>query len=236
MNIYNDSNYASQSSLPSDATFDSITANDIIIPNSQNGDILFTNASKEINGLNIGPINYLLQSSSVEPQWTNIIKINTITSLQYIIPGTAVGDLFTVTSGGALERVAIGTAGQKLISNGSIFEWAFNGNQYFTNSGTGNNINSSLNIIFGNTFNLVSGNNYKITVSGNYTGIVVVNFIFEINSIQIITQSLENTGPMTRVFYYNATVSGTNTFSILGNVSSSYGTLSDYNIFCELYN
>ncbi len=68
-NIYNDSNFASESTLPGDATFTSVTTNSLIIPAAQNGDLLFANANHEVNGLAIAPKGLYLISNGTTPTY-----------------------------------------------------------------------------------------------------------------------------------------------------------------------
>lgn len=123
MNIFYDSNYNSQTSLPNTATFQSLTVNDLIIPNASQGDLLTIDNNKHLIGIDIGPVNYLVQSDGTYPQYTNAININQITATNYKIPGTTHGDLFTVDNANNLERVAIGSAGRILTSTGVNFQW-----------------------------------------------------------------------------------------------------------------
>jgi hypothetical protein len=123
MNIYNDSNFSGQTNLPSDANFSSVTSNSFIIPNGSEGDLLFLASDKEINGLAIGPNKYVLASDGTIPEWSNSLDINTMRAIQYNVPGTVHGDLFTVDNSKNLERVPIGNSGDILTSTGTEFAW-----------------------------------------------------------------------------------------------------------------
>ena len=123
MNIYNDSNFASQSSLPSDPTFNSITTSSITIPAGSGGDVLFLAANKEVDGLAIGPNKYVMASNGTLPEWTNALDLNSVKAVQFTVPGTVHGDLLTVDNSNNFERVPIGAAGNILTSTGTEFAW-----------------------------------------------------------------------------------------------------------------
>lgn len=128
MNIFYDSNYSTEASLPTDPTFNSITTTEIStniykIPAANSGDTLYVNADKNITGLAIGPNNYILTSNGSTPEWSNEVDVNTVKTNQLTIPGTSIGDLFTVNASNNFTRVPIGGSGDLLKSDGVSFGW-----------------------------------------------------------------------------------------------------------------
>lgn len=253
MNIYYDSNFASQSSVPADATFNSITSNDIIIPASNPGDVLFIGPEKQIDGLAIGPNHYILESNGSQPAWTNALDINSIKAVQYTIPGTVHGDLLTVNASNNLERVPIGAAGNILTSTGTEFAWQAldlpnplniqnltltNGTltltnsvivdpnkQYFYVAGTGANINPSGSTPISGSVNVVFGRNYKVHFWGKLINANPVSLTLYMNSVIISSITIAATGPASFVLMYVAPVTGSIPVEITGVASSGDASL-----------
>ena len=128
MNIFYDSNYATESTLPTDATFNSVTTTEIStniykIPAANSGDTLYVNADKNITGLAIGPNNYILTSNGTAPEWSNVVDVNSVKTNQIQIPTTTTGDLLTPDATGTLTRLACGTSGQLLTTDGTHIFW-----------------------------------------------------------------------------------------------------------------
>lgn len=123
MNIFYSSDYATEATLPTDVTFNSISSNTINIPNSVAGDLLYINANKDITGLAIGPQNYVLQSSGTEPQWTNTLNINTVQTNALRINNTFLNDMYCTDSNNNLLRIPIGNDGDILKYGGGTIGW-----------------------------------------------------------------------------------------------------------------
>ena len=253
MNIYYDSNFSSQSSMPTDVTFNSVTSNDIVIPASNPGDLLFIGSAKQITGLAPGPNKYLLESNGSAPAWTNALDINSIKAVQYTIPGTFHGDLFTVDSFNNLERVAIGMAGDILTCTGTEFAWQpldfpnplslqnitlTNGTlslvnsvisdpnkQYFFVAGTGGNINPSGSIPVTGFVNVVTGRIYKIHFWGKLVSAVSVSLSLSLNGLTADTFTMAQTGPVSFVLIYAAPITGALSVAVSGVASSGSASL-----------
>ena len=206
-NIYYDSNYSSQVSLPSNATFQSITTNGLVIPKANNGDILITDSNHAVSGLTIGPVNYVLQSNGSQPQWSNTLNLNTVTSTAYIIPGTSVGDLFTVNGANTLIRVPLGSGNSKLISGGGQFNWAMN--QLYTNAGSLNNIPQNSGPIFSTTSMSVSNAyRYRLVITGKLVTSVPVALSLSVAATGIDSYTFSNTNTIYIQYIFNATFTG----------------------------
>jgi hypothetical protein len=232
MNIYYDSNYASQSSLPTTATFQSITTNGLIIPAANNGDILIADSNHEVDGVAIGPVNYVLQSNGTIPQWTNAITMNTVSSVEYIIPGTSHGDLLTVNGSSALERVPIGTAGSYLISTGSEFQW--NANQFYSNTGSSNNIpQNSTPIASTSSLSVVNGFRYRLQITGKLITQVSVALSFSLAATTIDTYTFDNSQGILINYIFTASSTGPILITLAG-LTGVVTTASLFNIYFTL--
>ena len=253
MNIFNDSNYSSQSAMPSDATFNSMTSNNIVIPASTPGDVLFIGNQKQITGLQIGPNKYLLESNGSQPAWTNALDINSIKSTQYTIPGTTHGDLFTVNNLNNLERVPIGASGDILTSNGTEFFWqaldlpnplniqnltltngtlslsnsviADPNKQYFYVAGTGGNINSSGSTPVNGFVNVINGRIYKVHYWGKMVSAVPVSLSLALNGLIVDTFTNDGTSPISFVLIWAAPTTGAISVAVNGVASSGSASL-----------
>lgn len=256
MNIFNDSNYASQSSLPSTAIFTSITSNDYIIPASQEGDILYTNANHEINGLLIGPQNYLLQSSGSVPQWSNTLNINTVQTTSLKIPGTTHGDLFTVDNNNTFERVAIGPANSILSSNGTEFSWYLmnvSGPVFIKNNtllsetiqifeyGV-SNLNLSIALppamatMVTHNFTTIVDRRYKLTINGYQFSTDLVAYEILLGPSIVLTQLINLNGCLSRTYIFTAT-NTTSTITLKGAyVNDVNSTLNQFYLILEPFN
>ena len=253
MNIFSDSNYASQSSLPTNATFQEITTNGIIISNGTAGDLLFLNTQKAINGLQIGPQKYILQSDGNLPQWSNAIEVNSIKTNQLKIPGTAHGDLFTVDVNNNFERVAISAInGALLMSTGTEFEWLqlsggkalIEGNSLISvpSQGLFNQLAINVGLIFSTQFsytsNCTSGKNYKITFSCNIKQTSMPQEYYEYQLLRdvnvICSGQVFSDSDINRTFIHNAVGNDVFNFQIKASTTGSC-IVSGFNLIIERY-
>jgi hypothetical protein len=253
MNIYNDSNFASQSSLPADATFNSITSNSITIPAGNEGDVLFLAADKEINGLAIGPNKYVMASNGTLPDWTNALDLNSVKAVQYNVPGAFHGDLFTVDGSQNLERLPIGAAGNILTSTGTEFAWQAldlpnplniqnltltNGtlnlvnskiiganNQFFFSNG--GNITTTLSLILENTtsINVQTGFTYKIHFWGKLVTSSNTNLQLSVNGGIVADVVCGTSTSASFLYMHGSGVTGNLPIRIFANTSSGVGSL-----------
>lgn len=116
MNIYrNTGQFISELPLPANPTFNSITTSALKINGDGQGDILTTDASGNVSGLPIGAQNYILNSNSGVPAWTNNIIVNSTNTGSLTIPGTASGDLLYMNSAQTAVRLPLGFNGSKLV-------------------------------------------------------------------------------------------------------------------------
>lgn len=100
-----------------------IETNALKIDGLNNGDILISDASSNIDGLNIGPNKNVLVSNGTQPAWTNAIDVNQVTSNSIKINGTSQGDLLTIDNTSNIARLPISISGYFLISDGTNPQW-----------------------------------------------------------------------------------------------------------------
>lgn len=100
-----------------------IETNALQMSSLSSGDILVTSNSGVVNGLAIAVNNDVLTSNGVTPVWTNSLTLNSLNSNSLGINGTSNGDLLVMNSSSIANRLAIGSSGYFLISNGSIPQW-----------------------------------------------------------------------------------------------------------------
>lgn len=216
MNIYNDSNYSIPQ--PTNATYNSITTNSIVIPSATNGDVLFMN-NQQVEGLAIGPQNYILQSSGAAPQWSNSLVINTLETTDLKIPGTSPGDLFTVDANNFFERVPKGALGSILMCQSNQFQWElynsgkafFIGNLLQSEASFHISNNSYSNIPITNTllfsFNtpVIQNRSYKMTITGRQNSIDQGQYLLNIGATTYCSWVLTGDADLARTFIYNHT-------------------------------
>lgn len=245
MNIYNDSNYSIPQ--PSNATFQSITTNDIFIPGATNGDVLFIN-NTEVTGLAIGPQNYLIQSSGSQPQWTNSLNVNTIETVDLKIPNTLPGDLFTVDSNSFFERVALGPTGSILMSQGNQYQWETytNGKAFFINNrlqaeeskSFPNNQYVNIPLAFTTLFSFntptINLRRYKVTVSGRQQSIDSGEYLLNINGATFCSWNPRLDTDISRAFAYTSNTTGNTLIEFIGKGSVSLNTtIVQFNLLFE---
>ncbi len=207
MNIYYSSEYNSQASLPSTATFQAITTNSLTIPGANNGDILIADSNHQVDGIAIGPVNYVLRSDGTLPQWTNTITMNTVQTTDLIIPGTVHGDLFTVDNVNTFERVPIGGTNSKLISTGSEYQWGIN--QFFTAPGSSNNIpQTSAPLASTISMSITSGLRYRLQISGNLITSVPVALSYSLGGTLVDSVTCTGTNPIMISYIFTASSTG----------------------------
>lgn len=252
-NIFYDSNYASQTSMPSDAVFNSMTSDNIIIPASTPGDVLFIGPQKQIDGLAIGPNKYVLESNGSQPAWTNALDINSIKATQYTIPGTFHGDLFTVNAFNNLERVPIGGAGNILTSTGTEYAWQpldlpnplsiqnltlTNGTLTLANSvisdpnkqfaivdGVGGNISPAGAPVASANFNIVAGRLYKLHIWGKIINANPVSLTYYVNGALVNDTTYFASGGVSFVHLFVGASTGLMPVVINGVASSGSASL-----------
>lgn len=252
MNIYNDSNFASQSSLPSDATFNSITSNSITIPAGNSGDVLFLAADKEINGLAIGPNKYVMASNGSIPEWTNALDLNSVKAVQYTVPGTVHGDLLTVDNSNNFERVPIGAAGSILTSTGTEFAWQpldfpnplnlqnitltngaltlvnskiIGASQYFFNNGGLVSGTNGLILEDTTSINVINGFTYKIQFWGKLVAADNTNLQLSVNGGIVADVVYTGSTSATFLYVHGSGITGNLPIRIYGSTISGVGSL-----------
>ncbi len=231
MNIYNDSNFSSQTSMPSTPTFSGITTSGITIPGSGTGDLLFID-STQVDGLAIAPQNYVLQSSGTLPQWTNSLTVNTVTCNDIKINATSQGDLFTVGADTFLERIAKGSAGSIFMAGtGTDIGWVLLNNgrpivlnnvltteasQYAYTSFV-NITTNPLTLLYTLNFNVVNGRRYKLTISGRQQTVNGGAYSFKLAGQTISDFLIDGNADLCRNFIYTALTTGTILGEFFGN-------------------
>jgi hypothetical protein len=220
MNIFNDSNYSIPQ--PTNGNFTSITTDNIIIPGATSGDLLFMNGT-QVTGLAIGPQNYLLQSSGAEPQWSNSLNVNTITTTDLKINGTSEADIFSVGADGYFDRIPLGPFGSILTCGLTNFDWVNYSDGYaFFKGGVLQSEapfiipdNSYSNIPLTNTllftFNtpVIQNRRYKMTITGRQNSVDQGQYLLNIGPTNYCSWVLTGGADLARVFIYNhVTASG----------------------------
>ena len=213
MNIYRDSSFAykeADANLPADATFESITTSNLIVPTGQKGDILTFEEGGVLTGVAIGPQNYVVTSDisgTGLPRYSNALTLNSLTTTSFSIPETQNGDLLVMNGSQHSTRLPIGAAGYILTSNGATPQWqplvltnnrSFGFFSFF--SGTLNNFASGTSHYFPTFYanqysNGFTTNSSVITYNGSVTK------TFKISASLTFISSLDNTN--FSLFIYN---------------------------------
>lgn len=102
------------------AVFNSVDTNNLTM-NFPLGALLFSN-SGPIDGLQIGNQNDVLISNGI-PEWTNSLTLQDLTTNTLKIPTTQNGDLIVFDNANNAQRLAVGSSGQFLISDGVNPTW-----------------------------------------------------------------------------------------------------------------
>lgn len=104
-------------SLPSTATFTSLETGGLVLTGASHGDVLFIGVSSQVEGLTIGPNNYVLVSNGTEPAWSNTLVLNEVQTTELKIDGIQNGDIIIGQSDTSFARLPIGALGNVLTVN-----------------------------------------------------------------------------------------------------------------------
>jgi hypothetical protein len=95
----------------------------IQISGISNHSILVAGTSGNINGLLPGSANTILKSNGTDALWTNSLILQDLQTNTLKIPTTTTGDLLIFNSSSQAQRLAVGSSGQFLISDGTNPTW-----------------------------------------------------------------------------------------------------------------
>ena len=243
MNIYNDSQFSSQASYPTTASFQNINTENIVISNSlsingaQKGQILICeDNTNDIGGLDLGDQDFILCSDKNNtdlPIWRNDITVNKITTNLIsnigVQPGDLlVGDQITPTN---IARLPIGPNGYILFSNGVEPGWQSLQSLYssFYFPGSLNNVSNVLSIIVGgNGLSLTAGQQYLATVSARVVLSGTAAFTLKLSSTPITTFNYSGSSDMSRSFLFTSPSAGAILIEVEGLTTSPPGSLLEF--------
>lgn len=259
-NIYNESGFSSNQNIEtSQIVTDTIQTNEIIIPNSHKGDILFIGDSNTVEGLLIGNQDDVLCSDKDNtglPIYKNDLNLNTVTCNDIKINGLQTGDLIVGITNNFVDRLAIGPSGYILTSNGSQVQWnpislPFNNAMLFVNgSGLIYGERASYGLspapitfttsttIFSLNVTTVNTRNYKVSISFNniISGGGQNSYSLNISGIgTFLTYVTANTSSQENIILpFNANATGNISISLIGaHTGPGNGTSFKVYILCE---